>query len=192
MAERKINTEKMTTENTLTHLDSIHSDLKLVKELVYDKCGFDLTNLKQNTESKEYGACSFELDEKKIQQRVSKITPTKTGQFVTIWKRNSNGITEPFDDSDDFDLVIITSRNGNNFGQFIFPKSVLADKGIITRNGKEGKRGIRVYPPWDNATNKQAEKTQNWQTNYFLTIKNDNSTDLDLMRKLLIDSTENN
>ena len=35
----------MTTENTLTLLNSIHNDLKVVKELVYDKCGFDLTNL---------------------------------------------------------------------------------------------------------------------------------------------------
>lgn len=175
----------MTTENTLTLLNSIHNDLKIVKELVYDKCGFDLTDLKQNLESKEYGACSFVLNGKTIQQRISKITPTKTGQFVTIWKRNDNGITEPFNNSDEFDFVIITARNDSNFGQFIFPKSVLADNGIITRNGKEGKRGIRVYPPWDIATNKQAMKTQNWQTKYFLTIKNDNKTDLDLATKLL-------
>ncbi|MBK6699935.1 MAG: MepB family protein [Saprospiraceae bacterium] len=181
----------MTTENTLTLLNSIHSDLKVVKELVYDKCGFDLTNLKQNIESKEYGACTFELNGKTIQQRVSKITPTKTGQFVTIWKRNDNGITEPFDSSDDFDFVIITARNDNSFGQFIFPKSVLADKAIITHKGKEGKRGIRVYPPWDITTNKQAEKTQNWQTKYFLTIKNDNSNDLDLTKKLLSQTSEN-
>ena len=86
----------MTLENTLTLLNSIHNDLKIVKELVYDKCGFDLTDLKQNLESKEYGACSFVLNGKTIQQRISKITPTKTGQFVTIWKRNENGITEPF------------------------------------------------------------------------------------------------
>ena len=175
----------MTLENTLTLLNSIHNDLKIVKELVYDKCGFDLTDLKQNLESKEYGACSFVLNGKTIQQRISKITPTKTGQFVTIWKRNENGITAPFDNSDDFDFVIITARNDNNFGQFIFPKSVLADNGIITQNGKEGKRGIRVYPPWDIVTNKQAMKTQNWQTKYFLTIKNDNKTDLDLATKLL-------
>ena len=175
----------MTLENTLTLLNSIHNDLKIVKELVYDKCGFDLTDLKQNLESKEYGACSFVLNGKTIQQRISKITPTKTGQFVTIWKRNENGITEPFDNSDDFDFVIITARNDNNFGQFIFPKSVLADNGIITQNGKEGKRGIRVYPPWDIVTNKQAMKTQNWQTKYFLIIKNDNKTDLDLATKLL-------
>ena len=174
----------MATENTLTVINSFHTYLKVAKELVYDKCGFELTNPKLNSESLEYGACSFNLNGNTIQHRVAKITPTKTGQFVTIWKRNKNGITEPFDILDDIDFIIITTRSGNNLGQFIFPKSVLADKGIITRNDKEGKRGIRVYPPWDIAINKQAQKTQNWQTKYFLIIKNDNSTDLDLTKKL--------
>lgn len=182
----------MLTENTLTTLNSIYDDLKVVKELIYNKCGFDLINLEQNLESKDYGACSFELNGKKIQYRVSKITPTKTGQFVTTWKRNKNGITEPFDIFDDLDFIIITSKSGNNFGQFIFPKSVLADKGIITKNGKEGKRGIRVYPPWDIVANKQAEKTQNWQTKYFLTIKNMGTTDLDLVKKLFTQTDKNN
>lgn len=180
----------MTTENTSILLNSIHSDLKVVKALVYDKCGFDLTNLKQNLESVEYGACSFVLDGKIIQQRISKITPTKTGQFVTIWKRNKDGITEPFDNSDDFDFVIITARNEDKFGQFIFPKSVLADKGIISRDGKMGKRGIRIYPTWDLATNEQARKTQSWQTKYFMTIKNDHTTDLDLIKKLFKNTNE--
>ena len=175
----------MTLKSTLTNISSFHGDLLVAKELVYDKCGFNLTELKLNSESKEYGACSFRLNGKSIQHRVSKITPTKTGQFVTIWKRNEDGITEPFDILDDLDFIIITSKSGNNFGQFIFSKSVLADKGIITRNGKEGKRGIRVYPPWDIATNKQAEQTQRWQADYFLTIKNHNATDLNLTKKLL-------
>lgn len=177
---------KMTTKNTLNLLNSIQSDLKIGKKLVYDKCGFDLTNLRQNSESKAYGAYTFELNGKTIHYRVSKITPTKTGQFVAIWKRNENGFTEPFDFSDNFDYVIITARNDNSFGQFIFPKLVLAEKGIIMQNGKAGKRGIRVYPPWDNATSKKAEKTQNWQTTYFLPITNDNSTDLNLAKKLLM------
>jgi len=168
----------MTTENLLC------SELKVVKELIYDKCSFGLTNLKLNSESVEYCACSFELNRKTIEHRVSKITPTKTGQFVTIWKRNKNGVTEPFDILDDIDFVVITSKSDNNIGQFIFPKQVLADKGIISKDGKGGKRGIRVYPSWDITTNRQAEKTQSWQTKYFLTIKNDNSTNLDLMRKL--------
>ncbi|SMD10042.1 MepB family protein [Pedobacter nyackensis] len=166
-------------------MNSFHSDLKVAKELVYDKCDFDFTNPILNSESVEYGACKFILNGKTVQHRISKITPTKTGQFVTIWKRNKNGITEPFDISDDLDFIIITARSGDNFGQFIFPKSVLADKGIITRNGKEGKRGIRVYPPWDNATNKQAIKTQSWQIKYFLTIKNDDSFDFDLAKRLI-------
>ncbi len=154
--------------------------------MVYDKCGFDLTHPKLNAESAEYGACSFKLNGNSIQHRVSKITPTKIGQFVTIWKRNKDGITQPFDILDDIDFIIITSKCGDNFGQFLFPTSVLADKGIITKNGKEGKRGIRVYPPWDITTNKQAQKTQGWQTKYFLVIKNDGSTDLEMAKRLLI------
>lgn len=180
----------MTIESALTIINSFHNDLKVAKDLVYDKCGFNLTDPKLNSESVEYGACSFKLNGKKIQHRVSKITPTKTGQFVTIWKRNKEGITEPFDISDDIDFIIITSKSEDNFGQFIFPKSVLAENGIITRNGKEGKRGIRVYPPWDIPTNKQAIKTQSWQTKYFLTIKNDNTIDLDLIKNLFTKTNE--
>lgn len=116
--------------------NEMHSDLKVIKELVYDPCGFDLTNFKSDIESLAYGACSFELNRKKVQYRVSKITPTKTGQFVTIWKRNKDGITEPFDISDILDFLIITAKSDNNFGQFIFPKSILAEKGIITHNEK--------------------------------------------------------
>ena len=157
----------------------------MAKELVYDKCGFELTNLKPDAESVEYGACSFELNGKLIQHRASKITPTKTGQFVTIWKRNRDGITEPFSVSDNIDFIIISAKSDDNFGQFIFPLAVLADKGIITQNSKEGKRGIRVYPPWDTATNKQAQKTQTWQTEYFMTIKKDEAIDLNLICRLL-------
>ncbi|NLR81158.1 MepB family protein [Chitinophaga eiseniae] len=171
----------MNTEN------SLYTNLNIVKKLLYDKCDFELTNVKFNLESVEYGACSFELNGHRVEYRVSKITPTKTGQFVTIWKRNKNGITEPFDISDDIDFVVITSKSGDNIGQFIFPKEVLVDKGIISKHGKDGKRGIRVYPLWDTVTNKQAEKTQSWQTKYFVTIKFDNTTDLDLTRKLFND-----
>lgn len=166
-------------------INPFHSDLKFVKEMVYDPCNFDFKNLKWNIESQEYGACSFELDGKTIQHRFSKITPTKIGQFVTIWKRNQDGITEPFDSNDEMDYIIISTRSGNHFGQFIFPKSVLANKGITAQNGKSGKRGIRIYPPWDVPKSKQAMKTQNWQLNYFLVVKDDGLTNLRLAEKLL-------
>jgi hypothetical protein len=169
----------MTTENAL------NSNLKAIKELCYDKCSFVLTHLKINSAGIEYGACSFELDGQKIIGRVSKITPTKTGQFVTIWKRNKKGTTEPFDIQDDFEFIIIISKSGESIGKFVFPKSVLAEKGIISQDKKNGKRGIRVYPPWDTVTNKQAAKTQNWQVKYFVTIERDDIATLDFMRKLL-------
>jgi hypothetical protein len=173
----------------MTRISSLYKDLILAKELIYDKCGFDFAEFGGNTESAGYGACCFRLNGRRIQYRVSKITPKKAGQFVTIWKRNKNGITEPFDMSDGIDFIIISSQSGDHFGQFIFPVTVLADKGIITRNANEGKRGIRVYPPGAIATNKQAEKTQAWQTEHFITIRTDNSTDLDLAKTLLINLT---
>jgi hypothetical protein len=166
-------------------IKSFHDDLHKAKEKVYDACAFEFSNLQWETESQEYGACTFELHGSKILYRNAKITPTKNGQFVSIWKRNKNGITKPFDIQDKIDFIIITARSGDHFGQFIFPKSVLANKEIITQKGKIGKRGIRIYPPWEIPNSKQAERTQNWQLNYFLTIKEDDSTNLFLAKKLL-------
>ena len=137
------------------------------------------------SESQEYLACTFELKGLKIKHRLSKITPTKTGQFVTIWKRNDAGVTAPFDDHDDFDLVIITAKSEDRLGQFIFPKAILVQHKIITKNGIEGKRGIRVYPPWDTTINKQAEKTQQWQAPYFLRASSNGEIDLALAKKLI-------
>jgi len=143
-----------------------------------------MSKLKRNAKSTVYGACSFQLNDMKIEYRVSKMTPTKTGQFVTIWKRSEEGITTPFDISDDIDFVIITSRSGENLGQFIFPKSLLVQQSIFSQNRKGGKRGIRVYPPWDTVHSKQAAKTQSWQTKYFMTIRDDNATDFDRVKQL--------
>lgn len=99
--------------------------------------------------------------------RTAKTTPKKIGQFVSIWKRNKEGVTTPRDLEDDFDFLIIQCETETQKGRFVFPKIILAKKGIISTVEKEGKRGIRVYPPWDKAENKQAIKTQQWQLKYF-------------------------
>lgn len=99
--------------------------------------------------------------------RTANITPKKIGQFVSIWKRNQEGITVPYEISDDFDFMIISTKKDNKAGQFIFPKAALLEQGIISTENKEGKRGIRVYPPWDTPENKQAIKTQAWQVVYW-------------------------
>ena len=162
----------------MSSLNTLHRDLLLAKELAYDARGLEFKNLKIHSESSEYAACSFELNGNKIEHRCSKITPTKTGQFVTVWKRNTEGITAPFDTSDEIDFMIITTSSDDHLGQFIFPIHVLADKGIVSANGKSGKRGIRVYPPWDKSMSKQALATQKWQSEFFLSIKKNNSIDL--------------
>ena len=165
--------------------ESFQTDLQLAEKLLYSKCGFQLQHLVWNSESTNYGACSFELNNKLIQYRVANITPTKIGQFVAIWKRNSEGITAPFDVSDSLDFMIISVRDSENFGQFIFPKSVLVSHGIISQNEKGGKRGIRVYAPWDKPENKQAIKTQAWQVNYFVEIRENSHLDLEFVKKNL-------
>ena len=82
---------------------------------------------------------------------------------MTLWKRIKNGPIQPFDISDPIDFFIISTRKGNNFGQFVFPKAVLYEQGVISKNAEGGKRAIRVYPPWDKGLNNQALKTQKWQ-----------------------------
>lgn len=127
-----------------TLLNQLPEVLVTASKLIYQPLGYKISNYQTESESQEYNACTFQLNHLKIKHRLSKITPKKTGQFVTIWKRNNLGITIPFDDLDDFDLLIISSETDKHFGQFIFPKAILAQHKIITNNGVEGKRGIRV------------------------------------------------
>lgn len=148
----------------------IFSDLKLVIEQAYKPLNYSFNDLKLPPESADYSACSFRLNNHKVVYRCAKITPTKTGQFVAIWKRDYLGKTTPFCSTDDFDFFIITVCDNNQLGQFIFPKHVLIKRGIITHHNKQGKRGVRVYPPWNVTTSKQAQTTQNWQLNYFVHI----------------------
>ncbi len=148
------------------------NSIKRIKTEVYDKCDFKISHLKTATESTEYEACSFTLDERNIISRKAKITPKKIGQFVTFWKRNDQGITTPFHQIDPFDFYLVTVISETKLGQFVFPKSILVQKGILSTNITEGKRGFRVYPIWDTPTSKQAIKTQQWQLAYFYEIEN--------------------
>jgi hypothetical protein len=148
----------------------IQNDLILAQKHIYDKCLFQYSAPIAEAESAEYGACKFSINGSKIIFRIAKITPTKIGQFVTIWKRNAEGITAPFDVSDDFDFIIIHTRKDEKWGQFVFSKAILLEKSVISEKNKGGKRGFRVYPPWDIVDNKQAEKTQKWQTPFFLEV----------------------
>ena len=169
----------------MTTSKTTYSELELIDKIIFKTCGLELKNVETELESREYFAHNFELSGQKIKFRTAKITPTKTGQFVTIWKRNEKGITEPFDISDEIDLFIIATRKEAEFGLFVFPRNVLYENKILSDKNRDGKRGIRVYPSWDLTTNKQAQKTQLWQTKYFLDISQDKQIDLKRATELL-------
>jgi len=149
---------------------TIPADFYVIKKLLYDHFGWLCEHLATDQENKEYGGCFFHLGEAKVFFRVAKVTPKKTGQFVTFYKRTLQGLTSPFSITDPFDYLIINVHKEMQFGQFIFPKAILVKHNIISFNGKEGKRAIRVYPPWDLTENRQAKKTQSWQVDYFLNL----------------------
>jgi len=161
-------------------------NLKNVDELIFQPLGLKLLNVEEDTEAKEYSGCSFVLNHLNIKFRTAKITPTKTGQFVTIWRRGEKGETSPFDSKDLFDFYLISASTDSNRGIFIFPKEILIEKGILSHDKRIGKRGIRVYPAWDFTVNKQAKATQKWQVEYFLDLSQNTESYLQ-KTKLLLD-----
>ncbi|MCB9228313.1 MAG: MepB family protein [Deltaproteobacteria bacterium] len=111
------------------------------------------------------------ISTKNILFREGKVTPKKKGLFVTLWKRDAEGNTCPFDSSDPYDYVIINVHNVKRSGAFIFPKDVLVKNRIFSHQDITGKRAFRLYPPWENELNQQATKSQEWQIRYFVENK---------------------
>jgi hypothetical protein len=121
-------------------------------------------------EGVEYAACTIMLGGRETRYRQAKITPTKNGQFVTLWRRNREGITAPFDEADTAELFVVDVASGARRGQFVFGKAELARRAILSRAGIGGKRAIRVYPPWDVAASRQARSSQDWQLQCYLDL----------------------
>jgi hypothetical protein len=120
-------------------------------------------------ESAQYGACRADLHGKRLVLRVAKTTPTKIGQFVTVWKRpHPDADIAPLDEADPVDIVIIAASDGARHGFFIFPRSVLIERGVMSRASAGGKRALRVYPPWCAPASAQAQRTQRWQAAWFV------------------------
>lgn len=142
----------------------------------FQKNNLNISNIKPELESQEYNATKFQLNEKKVIFRTGKSTPTKPGFFVTFWKRNQDKITVPFDFEDNFDYYIayINNESEDIEGFFIFSKKILLENKIITDNPNnilKGKNGFRLYTPNLKELNKQATKSQTWQTKHFISIE---------------------
>jgi hypothetical protein len=165
----------------LKKYSTLHPDLVIAQELAYIPSGFTHKNLTHELENQGY---RFEMNGHIIKFRVANITPTKIGQFVTFWKRSESGPIIPYDIADQFDFLVVSVRIADRLGQFIFPKEVLCKKGFISKDGKGGKRAMRVYPPLDSTHNKQASQTQGWQVLYFFEIRHDQKINIPYMQNL--------
>lgn len=170
----------------MSHNKMIDVDIFNTLELIYKPNNLIISNIFKEQESQEYNAYTYTLNSKnnamKILFRAAKITPKKVGQFVTLWKREGGGPIQPYDLTDDVDLFVINIYNNKHSGQFVFPKNILCEKGIVSQNQKGGKRAMRVYAPWDITESRQAKTTQAWQIKYFLDIPHSDYTAVDPVR----------
>jgi hypothetical protein len=82
--------------------------------------------------------------------RAERIAPKKSGKFVTLWKGSENGDIRPYDlAAGTLELFIVSVRDAEHFGQFVFPKRVLFEKDIVSKEEKGGTRATHIYPPRD-------------------------------------------
>lgn len=164
-----------------------HPDLLAALALAYAPCGYSVDQLQPEAESAGYAACTLLLNGLRVQYRVAKTTPTKVGQFVTLWKRVGSGPIQPFDVGDRVDVFVVSTRSGPQLGQFVFPKAALMAQGVVADADRagSGKRALRVYPPWATTTSRQAQHTQAWQLRYFVDMSEGRAVDLARVRALL-------
>jgi hypothetical protein len=152
----------------------------------YEPAGMNVTTpALREAESSEYGACRLAIDGRAIVFRVAKTTPTKIGQFVTLWKRPApDAEIAPLDSDDGVAFVVVSVSDSANRGQFVFAQKTLVEQGVMSSARKGGKRAIRVYPPWSKPVVREAVRTQRWQLQYFLPLPFDASADPARVRAL--------
>ncbi|MET0854216.1 MAG: MepB family protein [Microterricola sp.] len=115
----------------------------------------------------DYGAQLLTIDGLRARMRSGRVTPRKVGLFVAVWERADDGTTRPFAHEGDMELLLVIVRDGARLGLFTFPREALREHGILSVAGEGGKRGFRLYPPWSETSNAQAQRTQRWQQCYF-------------------------
>ncbi len=164
----------------------MQKDLQLLNDYLAEVLDVSIENIRQDQESETYFGFNFKLNNHHIKFRKAKITPRKIGQFVSLWRRNSQGKTEAFADDEDYNFYIIMTKSDDNIGFFLFPKIILAEHHILSSLGKDGKRGFRVYPELDFPNNQQAVKTKSWQQTFFINMKSLNPNEKQKLKDIFV------
>lgn len=149
-------------------------------ETLLSKFGLgDAQDVIEETYNLAYEGMTFKLLDQQFRSRLAKKTPKKAGYFVVFWTKDAHGKNIPL--SDDADKTIVWIVDQEHIGHFVFPKALLREQGILKTSDHKGKMAFRVYPPWVLQLNAQAQKTQQWQKDYFLDLSQ-NITYEDFMR----------
>ncbi|MNK57849.1 MepB protein [compost metagenome] len=160
-------------------------EITRLNNLIFKPLKLNIPEIIPDLECEDYFGFNFKINENRIKFRKSKLTPKKVGQFVTFWKRDSEGKTVPFDIIDDFDFYIISIEENDNSGFFILPKAILEKENLISSELKVGKRGFRIYADWHFPNSKQAEKTKLWQMQFFIDFSQKQSSIIEKLETIL-------
>ena len=145
-----------------------HDALRDLQALVWNPAGLACADVQAERESADYCAHSLTIAGRRSVFRSAKTTPTKAGQFLTLWQRSADGPIRPFDTNDGVALFLVQAGFGAGLGLFVFPASAMVRHGVVSVDGTGGKRAMRVYPPDVEVGSAQARRTQKWQGDYFL------------------------
>mmetsp|Transcript_7366 Transcript_7366/g.16268 ORF Transcript_7366/g.16268 Transcript_7366/m.16268 type:complete len:234 (-) Transcript_7366:228-929(-) len=118
-----------------------------------------------------YDSCLLDLAGAAVEYRTAKITPTKTGAFVTCWKRpgGRKGAIVPLSHDNSWAALVVAVDEGpSKFGHFVFLPSELESQGILKDSKSKGKLSFRVYAPWVEPESQQAASSQAWQKRCFV------------------------
>ena len=132
-----------------------------------------IDKLKVEDWNTEYGAYDCIITNQSFKTLFAKKTPKKSVFFLALWKKDESNKNIPFNETDIENKLIISIQDESKIGQFVFPKKVLIEKGILQLKRHKGKMAFRIYPIWETSLNKTAQKSQAWQKQYFIDLSND-------------------
>ena len=132
-----------------------------------------LDNYHEEPQNSEYESFVFSTSQYTFRNRLAKKTPTKKGYFVVFWEKDKHNQNQAFDFKESPDFLIVHVLDNEHKGLFLFPKVVLLKQNILRTLQTKGKMATRVYPLWEKRLNKTAEKTQQWQLDYFIDLSSE-------------------
>lgn len=153
--------------------NQVHTSIQIITETFSELEDIQIDKLKTEDWNGEYGAYDCIINNQPFKARLAKKTPKKSGYFLALWKKDESNKNIPFNETDIENKLIISIQDESKIGQFVFPKKVLIEKGILQSKRHKGKMAFRIYPIWETSLNKTAKKSQAWQKQYFINLGKD-------------------